>query len=189
MKQWIKENFFVLLIGAVVVGFLISRYRVNSESGLLRDSDFFQASVDSGLNPELSPKWALPDLEGNIFQSESLKGKVAVLNFWATWCAPCLAELPGLVSLQETYGPKGLEVVGISLDQIDSASLQRFVDKHALNYKILRDDDFSVMSQFVSFQVVPVTFILDQEGRITEAYLGGVSKQILEQEVLDLLRD
>lgn len=180
MKEWMKKNFLLVLVGTLGVGFLLSLYSVKHEGS----SGPPKESFDSG---QFSPQWALPDLEGNIFRSRDLNGKVAVLNFWATWCKPCLAEIPLLVYLQNTYGPQGVEVVGISLDQNEEA-LKRFVEKRVPNYKILRDD-FSVMSQFVNFQGVPVTVILDREGRIAEVFMGGVSKYALEQTILKVLQN
>ena len=182
MKKWIKGNFFVVLIGVLAIGFLFSRYVFDNKICLSP-----AVPVNSGLQSQVGSQWSLPDLEGNLFQSRDLDGKVAVLNFWATWCGPCLAEIPSLVYVQETYGPQGVEVVGISIDH-DEEGLRRFVAEKALNYKVVIDDDFSVMSQFVNVRGVPVTIILDREGRIAKVVPGGISKYRLEQMVLKVLQ-
>lgn len=132
-----------------------------------------------------NPEWSLPDLDGRLFRSQELKGTVAFIHFWATWCPPCVAELPHLVALQRNYEEQ-LRIIGISLSQIDRVTLKRFVEQHALNYTILEGNQ-QIVEQFGNFSSIPTSFLVNRDGRIIKIYVGLVPQAVLEAEVNRLL--
>src|SRR5277367_6077030 len=94
-----------------------------------------------GSEGSLAPAWKLQDLDGKTVSSDNFKGKVVILDFWATWCPPCRAEIPGLIDLQKAYGKQGLMVVGVSVDQGGTDVIKPFVEKFGMNYPVLVTDD------------------------------------------------
>jgi peroxiredoxin len=135
-----------------------------------------------------APAWKLKDLDGKEVSSESLKGKVVVIDFWATWCAPCRVEIPGYVDMQKKYGKDGFAIVGISLDQAGPAVVKAFADKFAINYTILMGDD-AITQTFGGVEAIPTTFLIDRTGQIRDRKLGAEHSETYEQKVLSVLRE
>lgn len=116
------------------------------------------------------PPFSLPDLGGESYSLDDFAGKVVVLDLWATWCPPCRAEIPVLVELQKEYADRGLEVVGIGLDQGGARVLAPFVEEYAVNYTILVGDR-SVQEQY-KVTGIPTTFFIARDGRIASKHVG-----------------
>ena len=114
---------------------------------------------------QAAPTWALVDLAGKPVTSESFKGKVVIVDFWATWCGPCRAAIPHLIELQKVYKDKGFEVVGVSLDQQGPAVVQSFVDKNSIQYTIAMGNQ-KIVSDFGGVRGIPTAFIISQDGKI-----------------------
>lgn len=123
--------------------------------------------------PTAAPAWALPDVNGKIIHSEQFKGKVVVVDFWATWCPPCREEIPGYIKLQEKYGKDGLVIVGVSLDRKGAAVVKPFMEKQGMNYVVVIGDDETVEA-FGGFNAIPTTFIIDRQGNIRDKKTGAV---------------
>jgi len=117
------------------------------------------------------PGLRLPALAGGEIDLQSQRGKVVVLNFWATWCPPCVAEMPSLERLHRALGPEGLAVVTVSTDE-DEAELARFVSKLALTLPVLKDPGGRVAASKYHTTGYPETFVLDREGRLLEHVVG-----------------
>lgn len=113
-------------------------------------------------------------MEGGAFSLGSLRGKVAVVAFFATWCFPCLIELPQLAALQRGNGPRGLEVVGIGMDLEGSRVLKPFADQYQLPFPVLLPTEAmrGGSSPFGPIRELPSTFVIDREGRIAAAFAG-----------------
>jgi peroxiredoxin len=133
-----------------------------------------------------APAWKLKDLDGQLVDSAQFKGKVVVLDFWATWCPPCLSELPGYIALQEKYGKDGLAIVGISLDREAPEELKQFVAKHHMNYPVVLGDE-SVTAAFGGVEEIPTTFIVDRQGNIRYQKVGAEGQAAFEQQLLPWL--
>lgn len=133
--------------------------------------------------------FTLPRADGGTFRLSDHRGEVVLLNFWATWCLPCLAEMPALVALQDDLASQGLRVVGVSQDREGLEVIRPFAEEMAekapLNYPLLADPDLNVSAQFGGVPVLPATFVLDREGQIHASAYGALDRA----EMLDLLGD
>lgn len=123
-----------------------------------------------GLIGKKAPDFALKDINNKPFNLSSLRGKVVILNFWATWCPPCRAEMPSLNNLYREFRNKGLEVVAISTDRYSSI-IKDYISKNPIDFTVLIDTDNKVSRQFKVFSI-PTTFLIDRNGIIIERYLG-----------------
>ena len=117
------------------------------------------------------PAFRLPALAGGEVDLASRRGRVVVLNFWATWCPPCVAEMPSLQRLHRALSPEGLSVIAVSTDE-DEAELTRFVREHALTMPVLRDPGGRVAGDLYHTTGYPETFVIDRDGRLLEHVVG-----------------
>lgn len=133
-----------------------------------------------------APGWELQGLDGKTVNSTDFKGRVIVLDFWATWCQPCQAEISGFIELQKKYQAQGLAVVGISVDQAGSGIVKSFVQKDGINYPVVLADS-KVVAAYGGIEAIPTTFIIDRAGRIVKQHLGFTGKEEFEKEIKALL--
>ena len=145
----------------------------------------FRSSSADFLRSSRSPSWELKDPDGGLVKSSDFNGKVVILNFWATWCRPCKAEIPGFIDLQQQYREKGLVVVGIALDEHGVTKVKRFMEENRLNYPVVLGN--IMMMENFGGQGIPTTLIIDRSGKIVAKHLGFTSKETLEAEIAPLL--
>jgi len=123
-----------------------------------------------------APDFSLQDLKGNTFTLSQHRGKIILLDFWATWCQPCRMAIPELVDLQRKYKDQGLMVVGVSMDdlqQVSDRDLTAFMEKFKMNYTVLRADTQVARQYFVSGQMsLPTMFIINRDGEIVDMHVG-----------------
>jgi peroxiredoxin len=124
---------------------------------------------------ERAPDFTLPALTQGSLSLHDFGRQVVVLNFWATWCPPCVEETPGLVKFAEQMHAQGVTVIGVSVDQ-DTAALQTFAAQQHLSFLIGRDPDQSVANRYGTFKF-PETYIINQDGRVAEKLIGAVDWQ------------
>jgi len=129
----------------------------------------------------------LTDLEGKSLDLRDFRGKVVLLDYWATWCAPCKIEVPHLVELQKKYGPEGLQVVGISMDD-DSATVRTFAHEFAINYPVALGNA-QLAQAYGGVLGLPVAFLIDRNGRIVKRMDGDAKLQGLDREVGELIQE
>ena len=120
-----------------------------------------------------APGLRLPALDGVEHDARAERGKLVVLNVWATWCPPCVAEMPSLERLQRALAAEGLSVVAVSTD-VDKAALERFVADHALTLRVLRDPGGRVAADAYRITGYPETYVIDRDGRILQHVVGPV---------------
>jgi thiol-disulfide isomerase/thioredoxin len=147
-----------------------------------------QGTGDEGGSVEIgqrAPGFSLKALDGSTVASRSLAGNVVVLNFWATWCAPCVKEIP---DLQQVAASSGAKVVGIALDEDGARSVKPFVEQHGLNrtanYTVLLGDQ-KLFDRFNGMGI-PYTLLLDREQRVVKVYRGPTTREVLEQDVKEI---
>lgn len=117
-----------------------------------------------------APDFTLKDLNGKTVSLSALRGKVVILNFWATWCPPCRAEMPSLNRLYHMFKPRGLEVVAVSTDRSIN-DIKDFLENHRVDFPILIDSDRSASKQYRVFSM-PTTFLINKNGVIVEKFYG-----------------
>ncbi len=135
-----------------------------------------------------APDFALETMAGKIFRLSEHHGEVVVLNFWATWCAPCLEEIPGFIRLQDNFRARGLQIVGVSLDDEGFDVVRPFAARLGINYPLVVNDGV-VAETYRGHFVVPTTFVIDRRGEIRSRYIGIVTFSELEPLLEQLLRD
>jgi thiol-disulfide isomerase/thioredoxin len=136
-------------------------------------------------NPDAAPAFQLNDLEGRPLSLEEAKGKIVLLNFWATWCGPCRAEIPDLVDLQKRYADK-LEIIALATDEEDADEVRRFVMKSGINYRVAMISD-EVRRDYGGIAALPTSFVIDAQGRIVQKHVGLNDPTIYELEVKAML--
>ena len=124
------------------------------------------ADVSEG---EPAPDFTLQTVDGESVTLSDFKGKVVMVNFWATWCPPCKAEIPDFIALQEEYGDKGFDIVGIALDK--PAAIESFMARSEINYTIVVGDE-SIAAMYGNVTSIPTTFLIDREGVIRHSAVG-----------------
>jgi len=134
-----------------------------------------------------APAWKLKDLQGRDVSSAEFKGKVVVLDFWATWCPPCRMEIPGYIALQKKYADKGLVIIGVSVDTEGAQVVAPFAKARGINYRMLLYND-DVVAAFGGLAVFPTTFLIDREGNIRDRQLGFIEETDYEKRVAELLK-
>ena len=133
-----------------------------------------------------APAWSLEDLVGQSVASTDFDGKVLLIDFWATWCPPCRAMIPGLIELHNEYGSRGFVVIGISLDQKGPEVVAAFVQRHEIPYPVFMANE-EVIESFGGIRSIPTSFLIDREGRIRERHVGYLPTDHLEPRIQDLL--
>jgi thiol-disulfide isomerase/thioredoxin len=120
--------------------------------------------------------------QGKTVQLSALKGKAVVVNFWATYCEPCKQEMPALAELQNQYGPDGLQILGIVMDDPGENTIVDFAHKLGVNYPVLVGTD-KVADNYGGVDALPTTFYLDRNGKVVDRVLGGASKAEIEASI------
>lgn len=130
-------------------------------------------------------------LSGKTASLSDYKGKMVIINFWATWCPPCLDEIPDLIKFQSKYGSKGVQVIGVNfMERADEKRLKEFVELHGINYPIVYDDNDKIeklSNALGGAYGLPVTKILDRSGKFVGSHVGGLTVEQLVEFVKPML--
>jgi peroxiredoxin len=133
-----------------------------------------------------APEFTRADLENRTLDLRAYRGKVVLLDFWATWCASCLLEMPRFVAWQNEYGPRGLQIIGISMDD-DPALARKLYKKMKLNYTVAMGDE-KLGQLYGGVLGLPLTYLIDAEGKVQAEFRGDSDVKIIEEHFKPLLR-
>jgi len=136
-------------------------------------------------NPDPAPAFQIPGLDGKPVSPANARGKVVLLNFWATWCGPCRAEIPDLVELQAKYKDR-LQVIGLVVDDNDLDAIHQFIRDFRINYPVAITSD-DVRTQYGGIAALPTSFLVDPEGRVVQKHVGLRDPALYETEIRALL--
>ena len=164
----------LLVVLALVVGYQIYRGR-SGTSAVSHVAAVGQAA----------PNFTLADLSGQTLGLKALHGKVVLLDFWATWCAPCREEIPHFVEMQEKYRARGLAIVGISVDD-EVAPVRQFYQQYKMNYPVAMGDA-KLAGAYGGVLGLPIAFLIDRDGKIVKKHIGQTEAAVFEKEVVELL--
>lgn len=130
---------------------------------------FLQPSVKKGVP---APDFRLPDLNGQEVTLSQFRGKVVFLNFWATWCPPCIEEMPSINALQKKVQSNDFVILTVNIDQTGRENIKKFVDSRGLEFRVLLDPKSDVSAGKYGISGVPETFLIDRNGIVIERYIG-----------------
>jgi thiol:disulfide interchange protein DsbD len=142
-----------------------------------------------GTATEPLPAVSLNLIKGGQLATDSLRGKVALINFWATWCVPCKAEIPTFNQFDKDYKARGLEIVGIALDEEGAAKVKPFLKENPMNYAVAVGDKSTATAFSVDDTKLPITLIVDKQGRVRFRHVGIEKKEVFEAEIGQLLNE
>ena len=184
----------VLALGGVLVTWAAARYareveqrtRPAAAAGALADPGAGAEKVTLRFfrEPKPAPAFTMTDLDGREISPASLRGKVVIVNFWATWCGPCRAEVPDLVALQDKYRDT-LQVIGISEDEGGVEVVKRFAAEHKINYPVVMMTP-EIEQRYPGISALPTSFILDREARVVQKHVGMLTARTTEYEARHL---
>ncbi len=129
------------------------------------------------------PSFALPSVEaGKPIDIRDYQGKVVLVTFWATWCGPCMQEVPSLINLNKQYGPQGFNIIGVSMDQGGSGIVKKVIRKTGINYPVVMGNA-KLSRDFGGIFGIPTAFLVDRSGTILKRYTGWVSHDVLAKDI------
>jgi thiol-disulfide isomerase/thioredoxin len=138
------------------------------------------ATPPSGADIKPLPPINLQDLDGKAVPADEFKGSIVVLDFWATWCVPCIAEIPALNRLQEKYSSKGVRVVGVAIASGDAGEVKPFVGRNKMKYTVLMGDDEQVYD--LNVVAFPTTYLVTRDMKVFRRYIGAGPRKAAELE-------
>ena len=151
-----------------------------------RHSQGSQPTSASAKQHRPAPDFTLPLIDGGQLQLSSYRGKVVLLDFWATWCVPCREETPHFVELQKKYGDRGLQIIGVSMDDSPDP-VHPFYQQFHINYPVVMGTS-DVGSAYGGVLGLPIAFLIDREGRIYSKHMGATDAAVFEKDITTLLQ-
>ena len=168
--------FSALAVGSFFVG--CSSYTRNARA---------EVSLKPAGERKEAPDFALKDADGKVVHLSDYKGKVVLLDFWATWCGPCRMEIPWFIELQRDNKDRGFEVLGVSMDDNGWADVKPFLAEMKVNYRVVIGND-ETATIYGGVESLPTTFLIDREGKIAVVHIGLANRKDIEDGVAQLLQ-
>jgi cytochrome c biogenesis protein CcmG/thiol:disulfide interchange protein DsbE len=167
-------------VAALLTALLLAACSPTSQTGVQAAS----LKPENKRNP--APGFTLKDANGTTVSLADYKGKVVLLNFWATWCGPCKIEIPWFIEFEQQYKDRGFSVLGVAMDEEGWDIVRPYITEKRVNYRVLMGND-QVAQLYGGVESLPTTFLLDREGRIASTHIGLISKGDYKNEILQLL--
>lgn len=165
-NPWVKYGS-LLIVAALFVWQVVGR-SINADSG--------------------APDFTLKNQHGEKISLSDYRGKVVILNFWATWCPPCKAEVPGFVKMYNEHKDDGLVILGVSLDRDGWQSVAPFIRNHQVSYPVVIGNR-DVVDAYGNIQSIPTTFVLDKQGKVQRKYVGLRDEKVFENDFQTLINE
>ena len=146
------------------------------------------ASVKPGKDRKPAPDFALKDADGKIVKLSDYRGKVVLLDFWATTCGPCKIEIPWFIDIQRRVKDRGFEILGVAMDDEGWEVVKPFAAKMAINYRLVVGND-STAQAYGGVEALPTTLLIDRSGKIAAIHVGLASKREFEESIEQLLKE
>ena len=177
----------IALMGVLIVGglYFLNRYWIAPVATREPGVGLFGHPAMAGGDHPLAPAFTLTDLSGQKLSLSDYKGKVVLLDFWATWCGPCRIEIPGFVELQNRYRDQGFTIIGISSDD-GPDPVRQFYTEYKMNYPVAMEDK-SVGQLYGGILGLPTAFLIGRDGRIYAKHVGATDLTVFEDEIKQLL--
>ncbi len=177
-QRWLAVA--AVIIGGGLVWWAAHRYSERVDADLTATPPGEHVTLRFYRDPEPVPAVTMRDLDGKSISSADWQGKVVIVNFWATWCPPCRAEIPALVELQKKYASR-LQIIGVSQDEGSIELVKQFAAEHHMNYPIVMMTA-ELDKAFPGIHALPTSYLLDREGRIVQRHIGMLNAAVTEQE-------
>jgi len=146
-----------------------------------------KAAVKAEKDRKVAPEFALKDANGQTAHLADYKGKVVLLDFWATWCAPCKVEIPWFMEFEQTFKDKGFSVLGVSMDEDGWSAVKPYLQDLKVNYRVVLGND-QVGSLYGGVDSLPTTFLIDRQGKIASVHIGlSRGKEDFKNDIINLL--
>jgi len=166
----------LLVVALVVAGMLYLGFHSARKNGAGSRPSF------GPLYESPAPDFTLDSLDGKSVRLSDLRGKAVLLNFWATWCTPCKVEMPWFVELQNQYGPQGLQIVGVAMDDSGKDDIAKFAKDMGVNYPVLLGKE-AVGDAYGGVPALPESFFIGRDGKIVDKIMGLKSKADIEDSI------
>jgi peroxiredoxin len=170
----VKRDPVILIVVAVVISLMLV-------FGIQKTRHARSAGAGK-LQGQAAPDFSLASLDGKTLKLSDFRGKAVLLNFWATWCEPCKIEMPWFVDLQKKYGPEGLQVLGVAMDDASPKEIADFTQKMGVNYPVVVGKE-AVGDQYGGIPYLPSTFYIDRDGKVVDRVYGLVSRSEIEDNI------
>jgi len=177
IKSNAKRNPLVILVVAIVVALMLY-----VGFHLARGSRPGSGAASLGVDGKMAPDFVLQSIDDRTVRLADFRGKAVLLNFWATWCGPCKIEMPWFVELQRQYGPEGLQVLGVAMDDASKEDIAKFAKDMGVNYPILIGKE-SVGDAYGGVQFLPTTYFIGRDGKVVAHEFGLKSRSEFEDNI------
>ncbi|MGA8154123.1 MAG: TlpA disulfide reductase family protein [Terriglobales bacterium] len=174
-----RDPVVVIVVAMVVALMLVFGLNLAHKS---KNSTATNAQMKNGMAPDFT----LQSLDGKTVRLADFRGKAVLLNFWATWCSPCKIEMPWFVELQKQYGPEGLQVVGVAMDDASTKDIADFAKEMGVNYPVLIGKE-SVGDAYGGVQFLPENFYIDRNGKVLDRAFGLKGRDEVEDDIKRIL--
>lgn len=176
----------ILVVGVIVLAGIVTIFWAMDTLKVKKAPEVKVVEAPKKSIHKLAPDFALMDISGIERNFSDFRGKVVILNFWATWCPPCRVEIPHFIELYNRYKDDGLEIIGVTMDRNASKQARPFAVENGINYTILigRQEVYDLYGGIIS---IPTTFIIDRDGGLIKKYIGYQAKSVFEDNIKELL--
>lgn len=195
IKKYTDTSFWGPIAAGVLAILAIATYKLStseagsaSESVIMAPATVESTSLSMQVDDTPAQDFTLTDINGQEIKLSAYRGKVVVLNFWATWCPPCRKEIPDFNELQAQYGDKGVQFIGVALDEEGLPKVKKWTSTNPVNYPVVIADA-TIKKSYGEMNAIPVTMLIDRQGIIRTKYIGMRQKAIVESMIAPLLAE